>query len=474
MEAPKKIISFVPVTSHRGEYIAKSLENCLLEWGVKKVFTVTVDNASSNDTALGFFKKKLMSWGTSAVKVKFVHMRCIAHILNLVVNEGLKESGMSVKRVREAVRYVKNSPARLHKFREFAYLLGVESKCSLSLDVPTRWNSTYVMLQTACLFDKVFEKYEECEHAFRADVGDDVPEFMDWLSVKQLVDFLKKFFEMTLRISGSQYVTANSFLTEISDLFVVLHEWQNCGDVSKRSMAFSMKAKFDKYWGDPQKMNLLIFIANVLDPRDKLEYMEYQLTQMYGDSVGGSLFCNVKSALVELFDDYSTSVKPASQPYSQSGLSIGVSEPASSESGQSMNLLKARFKKQKLELGIGGSKQTELDVYLSETIIEEEGSFDILRWWKLNAERFPILSSLARDVLAVPISTVASEFAFSTGGRVLDCFRTSLSPKIVEALICSQDWLRTSSIPVSVEEALDEVEKFEKGTIYSLNLHFLV
>ena len=59
----KKIISFVPVTSHRGEYIAKSLENCLLEWGLKNIFTVTVDNASSNDTALGFFKKKIIFLG---------------------------------------------------------------------------------------------------------------------------------------------------------------------------------------------------------------------------------------------------------------------------------------------------------------------------------------------------------------------------------------------------------------------------
>ena len=57
---------------------------------------------------------------------------------------------------------------------------------------------------------------------------------------------------------------------------------------------------------------------------------------------------------------------------------------------------------------------------------------------------------------------------------MLDYFRSSLSLKILEALICSQDWLRTSSTPVSVEEALDEVEKFEKGTICSLNLHFLV
>ena len=34
--------------------------------------------------------------------------------------------------------------------------LGIESKCLLSLDVPTRWNSTYLMLDTAEKFEKVF------------------------------------------------------------------------------------------------------------------------------------------------------------------------------------------------------------------------------------------------------------------------------------------------------------------------------
>ena len=81
--------------------------------------------------------------------------------------------------MREAVRYIRNSLARLHKFREVVDLIGVETKCSLSLDVPTRWNSTYVILKTACLFDKVFEKYEEYEHAFIVDLGDDVPDIVD-------------------------------------------------------------------------------------------------------------------------------------------------------------------------------------------------------------------------------------------------------------------------------------------------------
>ena len=80
----------MPVTSHRGEYIAKALENCLLDWGLKSVLCVTVDNASSNNTTMGYFKKKMLSWGASAVRYKYLHMRCIAHVLNLIIQDGLK------------------------------------------------------------------------------------------------------------------------------------------------------------------------------------------------------------------------------------------------------------------------------------------------------------------------------------------------------------------------------------------------
>ncbi|CAH9068731.1 unnamed protein product [Cuscuta epithymum] len=72
---------------------------------------------------------------------------------------------------------------------------------------------------------------------------------------------------------------------------------------------------------------------------------------------------------------------------------------------------------------------------------------------------------MARDILVVPISTVASESTFSTSGRVLDCFRSSLSPKIVEALICTQDWLRNQSHPISIEENIDEVQRLETELI---------
>ncbi|OMO53293.1 hypothetical protein COLO4_36785 [Corchorus olitorius] len=65
--------------------------------------------------------------------------------------------------------------------------------------------------------------------------------------------------------------------------------------------------------------------------------------------------------------------------------------------------------------------------------------FDVLKWWRLNGPRFPTLSLLAKDVLVVPVSTVASESAFSIDGRVFDVYRSSITSKIVQALICAQD-----------------------------------
>ena len=55
----KRILNFCPITSHKGEHLAESISNCLLDWKLDNVFTVTVDNASSNDVAVLELSKKL-------------------------------------------------------------------------------------------------------------------------------------------------------------------------------------------------------------------------------------------------------------------------------------------------------------------------------------------------------------------------------------------------------------------------------
>ena len=126
--------------------------------------------------------------------------------------------------------------------------------------------------------------------------------------------------------------------------------------------------------------------------------------------------------------------------------------------------LKNKYKKQKCEKE--GELKAELDKYLDEDTEEDFENFDILSLWKFNSLRFSTMEKIARDVLAIPISTVASESVFSTSGRVLDPFRSSLTPKVVESLICAQDWLHSSSIP-NIEEALEDLEQLEGGNLFT-------
>lgn len=127
------------------------------------------------------------------------------------------------------------------------------------------------------------------------------------------------------------------------------------------------------------------------------------------------------------------------------------------------SLLKSAFVEQ-LKRDETVENKSELSRYLLESIEAntECESFNILNWWKKNAYKFPCLSLMAKEVLAVSVSTIASESAFSTSGRIVDPYRSSLSPKTVEALVCTQNWLRSAEAPIDLKELLDDVGKYEE------------
>ncbi|CAN1248573.1 Zinc finger BED domain-containing protein RICESLEEPER 2 [Linum perenne] len=111
-------------------------------------------------------------------------------------------------------------------------------------------------------------------------------------------------------------------------------------------------------------------------------------------------------------------------------------------------------------------ERAELDKYIArerEEIGKPGKPYDVLGWWKVVAHKFHVLSEMAKDILVVPISTVASESCFSIGGRVLNDFRSSLTPKMVVALICAEDWLRNSYAKLPVEESLEDRQDLEQG-----------
>ena len=87
-------------------------------------------------------------------------------------------------------------------------------------------------------------------------------------------------------------------------------------------------------------------------------------------------------------------------------------------------------------------ERSRLDLYLEETPRKLNDELNILEFWSKSSMRYTELASMARDILAVPISSVASEQAFSMSRKVITPNRASLKPKTIEALMCLQDWYR--------------------------------
>ncbi|XP_056691664.1 zinc finger BED domain-containing protein RICESLEEPER 2-like [Spinacia oleracea] len=372
----------------------------------------------------------------------------------------MKTVNESITRVRHAVRFIKQSPSRLLRFKKCVSDEKIVSKKLLCLDVPTRWNSTYLMLSAAISLESSFERYAEEYPHYTVDLcereGKGIPESEDWNSVKTFSEYLQTFYGLTNRVSGSLYVTSNLFFHELINVVVLLKELTSSDDPDMCLMACKMKEKYEKYWGDPEKINLMIFVVVVLDPRYKFDYVEWMLTEIYDVITASVLARNVKDILSALFVEYR--ILPPTDVVREQ-VSSTKDDTQSTTSHKKVEVLKSKYKKHKCELN--GEAKIELNKFLEEDAEEEDDDSDILGWWKFNSARFPTMGRMARDVLAVPISTVASESAFSTGGRVLDNFRSSLNPVVVQGLVCNQNWLRAGPFQ-GVEECLEEVELLEE------------
>jgi hypothetical protein len=178
-------------------------------------------------------------------------------------------------------------------------------------------------------------------------------------------------------------------------------------------MAEKMKIKYKKYWGDLDldRVNLMLFVAVVLDLRTKLDSLDYWFKEVLSVEQATRMITKLRYHLDKLYDHYDNNGGSSSRVHHGSDSSTTIDESESSDhSFQFMN----KFHKYRVSKSDVESK-SELDRYLMEDVEKMNVNFDIL---------------------AIPITTVASESTFNTGGRVLDHFRSSLAPTTIEALIC--------------------------------------
>lgn len=134
------------------------------------------------------------------------------------------------------------------------------------------------------------------------------------------------------------------------------------------------------------------------------------------------------------YSDRGSSSRPSQRPRSSFNLGIDSSSVAAQR-------LQSFFQNQ----GTGSNISSELDIYLSEpksTDLAGEGpnDVDVLQWWSRRQNQYPILAMMAREILAVPASTVSVEQAFSVGGYVLDERRSVMTPRNLEAQVLLKDY----------------------------------
>ena len=70
----KRILNFCTVPNHKKKTIGKIIKKCLHGWSIDKVFTVTVDNAISNDSTLTTLKRKVNGWNEVVLEGEFMHV----------------------------------------------------------------------------------------------------------------------------------------------------------------------------------------------------------------------------------------------------------------------------------------------------------------------------------------------------------------------------------------------------------------
>jgi hypothetical protein len=122
----------------------------------------------------------------------FVHIRCCTHVLNLIVKEGTTVAHNSIERIQNMVKYVKGSPQRLALFKSCVERKQLRCKSSLKLDISTKWNSTYIMLEVAQKYERAFDlMIDENLNLFSYLNKDELraPTEDDWQKVRHLVKF---------------------------------------------------------------------------------------------------------------------------------------------------------------------------------------------------------------------------------------------------------------------------------------------
>ncbi|XP_016458429.2 zinc finger BED domain-containing protein RICESLEEPER 3-like [Nicotiana tabacum] len=294
--------------------------------------------------------------------------------------------------------------------------------------VTSRWNSTYLMLESSLPYEKVFASLHLHDRSYAYSPTSD-----QWRRAEKICEALEPFYEITNLISGSSYPTSNLYFMQVWRIECMLKEKLNNEDKVIKDMASKMHEKFEKYW---KEYSIILAFGAILDTRMKLQFSNFCYSKLDPISAQEKR-AHVKNKLYKLYEHYANKQNIASA----SSSTLTTSSEDRSRPTKGFKIF-SEFKTFEDDTASSNGK-SELDLYLEEPKLDLEKfqDMDVVMYWKDHSRKYPDLSVMARDILSIPITIVASESTFSIGGHVLTKYRSCIHHENVQILVTTRNWL---------------------------------
>ena len=190
------LLTYQVKMSHTAENISSELKAITGKWGITAKITCKVTDNAGNIVAAAH----LTGWR---------HLPCMAHTLNLIVQESIeKVEDLAVLRqkCRQLVTYFKQSVKAKDNLQEIQKKMNTSER-KLIQDVITRWNSSYIM------FERLLEEYQAINTALcLMDRSELCLSPQEVSSMREVVTLLKPFEEVTRELWSDNYVSISKII----------------------------------------------------------------------------------------------------------------------------------------------------------------------------------------------------------------------------------------------------------------------
>lgn len=401
---------------------------------------IVLDNVASNTVFIRELQLILQSEGIN-FDCEDCHFRCFAHILNLGVQDILRELRLDdpeeceesdsdyskdedvvatnndalnnpIKRIRALFLKLKRSEQSTNMLKSACTMTGTKF-LSPKIDVCTRWNSTHDMLKVALLLKPALISLFQSNTAFHMYLLSEE----EWCLCSEVQKFLKHFKTVSTVLGGDSYVSLPYVIVAFNMLLdKIENKMQTLNRTDKLFNAY--QAGRDKLLKHYQKSNWIYCICLVLDPRHKIE--------SFNATTWGK---EMKDQSVKKFEDL---YKNEYFIPSESSLNNDLRNSSTDDDDDiDMSAI--------YEKSVSDSNwRNELTKYYNTRRADKD--VDILAWWSTHSKEYPCLAKMARDFLGTPATSVPAERLFSKAGLIIRKHRNQLTAESARSLICLNSW----------------------------------